>query len=345
MNLRRFGVDTVRVAHDLKVPLPMHDVGYREELAQGWTVNVRTERDEVLGLFESRTAFWQDAEQSTIRAQIQNAGRTVVAEYSVPRVLSDSILNTRLASAEETLDVTALLRARLRNVTPDMGDVEQTRFRRLDLAADIDAGEARPGLIAAAGQFVVPSARKITRNVFPGETGRVSTTQLTFRGYDKARELEHKTAKVLRALDQAQRDIIETELMAHKAAGTVRLELALTPKKNTLTEGDVMTGNIRWADVVETGFKGGQITIGGLDHIRREVDGRADLSPQSRNALIAFAVRYAELGEDGMLACMSRATFYRHRAKFKEAGLCLDDISTYSGDMDLRPVLAAVRAG
>lgn len=345
MNLRRFGVDTVRVAHDLKVPLPMHDAAYREELAQGWTVNVRTERDEALGLFESRTAFWQDAEQSTIRAQIQNAGRTVVAEYSVPRVLSDSILNTRLASAEETLDVTALLRARLRNVTPDMGDVEQTRFRRLDLAADIDAGEARPGLIAAAGQFVVPSARKITRNVFPGETGRVSTTQLTFRGYDKARELEHKTAKVLRALDQAQRESIETELRAHKAAGTVRLELALTPKKNTLTEGDVMTGNIRWADVVETGFKGGQITIGGLDHIRREVDGRADLSPQSRNALIAFAVRYAELGEDGMLACMSRATFYRHRAKFKEAGLCLDDISTYSGDMDLRPVLAAVRAG
>lgn len=345
MNLRRFGVDTVRVAHDLKVPLPMHDAAYREELAQTWTVNVRTERDEVLGLFESRTAFWQDAEQSTIRAQIQNAGRTVVAEYSVPRVLSDSILNTRLASAEETLDVTALLRSRLRNVTPGMGDVEQTRFRRLDLAADIDAGEARPGLIAAAGQFVVPSARKITRNVFPGETGRVSTTQLTFRGYDKARELEHKTAKVLRALDQAQRESIETELRAHKVAGTVRLELALTPKKNTLTEGDVMTGNIRWADVVETGFKGGQITIGGLDHIRREVDGRADLSPQSRNALIAFAVRYAELGEDGMLACMSRATFYRHRAKFKEAGLCLDDISTYSGDMDLRPVLAAVRAG
>lgn len=344
MELGKFGIDTVRVAHDLKEPLPMHDEGYRHLLAQEWTVNVRTERDEVLGLFESRTAYWQDAENPTIRAQIQNAGRTVVAEYSVPRVLTGSILNTRLATAEEALDVTALLRARLREVTPEMGDVENTRFRRVDLAGDINAGEARPGLIAAAGQFYVPGARKVVRNIFPGETGRVTTTQLTFRGYDKARELENKTAKVLRDLDQVQRESVEAELRAQREAGTVRLELALTPKKNPLTEGDVMTGNIKWADVVEAGFRGGVITIGGLDYIRREVDSRGNLSPQGRDALIAFAVRYAELGEDGMLAVMPKRTFYRKKKMFLDAGLRLDDVCTYSGEMDLKPVLEQVRA-
>lgn len=345
MQLGRFGVDTVRVAHDLKDPLPMGDEGYRRELAEHWTVNVRTERDEVLGLFESRTAFYQDDDNSTIRAQIQNAGRTVVAEYSVPRVLSGSILNTELASGEQTLDVTALLRAKLRTLTPGMGDVENTRFRRVDLAADIEAGEARPGLISAAAGFVVPGARKITRNVFPGETGRVTTQQLTFRGYDKGRELENKTARMLAKLDHQEAQAIRAEMQKYRDAGTVRLELALTPKKTTLTEGDIMQGNIKWADVVEAGFHGGVLTIGGLDYIRREVDGRADLTPQARNALIAFAVRYAELGEDGMQAAYTRATFYRQKKKFLDAGLRLDDVCSYSGDMDLRPVFERVRAG
>lgn len=345
MNLDRFGVDTLRVAHDLRQPLPMADAGYRDVLASsGWTVSVRTEKDPVLGLYDSRTAFWQDEENPTIRAQVQNAGRTVVMEYSVPRVMTGSVMNTQLASMAEAVDVTALLRARMRAELPEMGDVENTRFRRLDLAADVAAGDARPGLIAAAGQFVVPGARKITRNVFPGETGRVTTQTLTFRGYDKAKELENKTSKVMKALDEAQRDVVARELQRQKTAGIVRLELALTPKKHTLTEADVMEGNIRWADVVEAGFQGGLISIGGLDHIRREVDGRADLSPQRRNALIAFAVRYAELGEDGMQAAYKRATFYRQKKAFLEAGLRLDHITTYSGDMDLRPILKQVRA-
>lgn len=345
MDLIAFGVDTVRLAHELKTPLPMVDEGFRRELAQHWTVNVRTERDETLGLFESRTAFFQDAENSTIRAQIQNAGRTVVAEYSVPRVLSDSVLNLDLASPEQVRCVTEDVLQRLRSFTPELGEVDSPRWRRLDTAADIAAGEARPGLIAAAGQFMVPRARKVIRQVFPGETGRVTTAQMTFRGYDKGKELENKTSRVLRALEASEREKITARMEAYRTRGTVRLELAQTPKKFGLSENDMQTSNIKWADVVEAGFRGGVVTIGGLDYIRREVDGRADLSPQSRNALIAFAVRYAELGEDGMLAAYPRATFYRHKKAFLDAGLRLDDVCAYSGDMDLRPVLNAVRAG
>ncbi len=86
------------------------------------------------------------------------------------------------------------------------------------------------------------------------------------------------------------------------------------------------------------------MTIGGLDYIRREVDGRADLSTQTRNTLIAFAVRYAELGEDGMLAVMASRTFYRNKKRFLDSGLRLDDLTTYSGEMDLRPVINEVEA-
>ena len=345
MELIGFGVDTVRVAFDLQNPLPMGEDSYRRELAQDWTVNVRTERDEVLGLFESRTAFYQDEENPTIRAQIQNAGRTVVMEYSVPRVLSQSVLNLDLATPEQVQDVTQDVLARIRAVTPGMGAVDAPRWRRLDTAADIAAGDARPGLIAAAGQFMVPGARKVTRQVFPGETGRVTTTQLTFRGYDKGKELENKTARVLKALEATERDVVLAKMEEFRTRGAVRLELSQTPKKSSLSEEDVMRSNIKWADVLEAGFRGGVVTIGGLDYIRREVDGRADLSPQTRNALIAFAVRYAELGEDGMLAAMSRATFFRHKKKFLDAGLRLDDVCSYSGDMDLRPVIQRVRAG
>lgn len=350
MELSKFGVDTVRVAHDLVKPLPMQDEGFRREVAEaGWTVNVRTERDELLGLYESRTGFWQDAENPSIRAQIQNAGRTIVTEYSVPRVLSDSILNTQLASPGEVLDITAQVLARVITGIPVPGRhifhrTEATRYRRVDVAADVAAGDARPGLIAAAGQFVVPGARKVVRSVFPGETGRVTTTQLTFRGYDKAKELENKTARVLKELEASKREAIMQEMSVQRARGTVRLELALTPKKSLLTEDDMKNGNIKWADIVEAGFRGGVITIGGLDYIRREVDGRADLSPQGRDALIAFAVRYAELGEDGMLAVMPKRTFYRKKKMFLDAGLRLDDVCTYSGDMDLRPVINEVRA-
>ena len=371
MELRTFGVDTVRVAHDLLEPLPMGDAGYREELAHHWTVNVRTERDEVLGLFESRTGFWQDDENPSIRAQIQNAGRTLVTEYSVPRVLTSSILNTRLATPSETLDVTALVLDRIRQVTPLLGNTEDPRYRRVDLAADIAAGDARSGLISASAQFVVPGARKVTRSVFPGETGRVSTSNITFRGYDKARELENKTSKVMKALDDSERVRVQEELRDHKASGIVRLELALTPKKGALSTEDVMTGNIRWADVVDAGFKGGVITIGGLDHIRRQIDARkmtfecipvdgpndepnkgrvmlpvsGDLHPSTCSSLLAFAVRYALMGEDGMLAEMPRSTFYRHKKRFLEAGLRLDDLCSYTGEMDLNPVINAVRAG
>ncbi|GAA5535199.1 hypothetical protein Dalu01_03623 [Deinococcus aluminii] len=192
---------------------------------------------------------------------------------------------------------------------------------------------------------MVPGARKVVRQVFPGETGRVTTTQLTFRGYDKAKELENKTSRVLKALEAVERDAVMAKMEDYRTRGTVRLELAQTPKKSGLSGEDVKHSNIKWADVLEAGFRGGVVTIGGLDYIRREVDGRADLSPQTRNALIAFAVRYAELGEDGMLSAMSRATFFRHKKKFLDAGLRLDDVCTYSGEMDLRPVIRNVRAG
>lgn len=345
LELLAVGVDTVRVAHDFLNPLPMESPEYRADLAAaGWAVNVRSERHDVLGVLDSNTAFWQDEENPTIRAMVQNAGRSLVAEFSVPRVLTGSILNLQLGTPQDVLDVTEQVLQRIRDAGPAIGAVGEARWRRLDTAADIAAGDARPGLIAAAAQFCVPGARKITRNVFPGETGRVSTSQMTFRGYDKARELEHKSARVLRDLEPTVREQVLTQTEAYRSRGTVRLELAQTPKKRGLSGDDVQRGNIKFADTLTAGFRGGTLFIGGLDHIRRQVDGHGDWSTQRRNAMIAFAVRYAELGEDGMLASMPRATFYRNKKQFLEAGLRLDDLSSYTGELDLQPVIAAIRA-
>lgn len=373
MELIRFGVDTVRAAWELASPLPMESPEFRADMAAaGWSVNVRTERNDHGEVFEGRTGFWQSDENSSIRAQVQNGGRILVSEFSVPRVLSNSLLNLDLATWDEVQEVTHHVVRQIEQNTPMLGvpfrQVADSapRWRRADLAADVAAHEARPGLIAAAGRFVLPRV-KTTRQVFPGETARVSSQSLTFRTYDKAREMCNKTDALLIGLEPHQRLDIVNKIEAHRASGAVRLELAMTPKKGGLSGEDMAQANIKWADVVETGFSGGRVYIGGLDRIREQIDARrkvyespvlvlpngkpfrrsvsGDLSAQGANSLLAFAVRYAQLGEDGMLQIMSRATYYRHRKAFLDAGLSLDDLTTYQGEIDLTPVIKQVRAG
>lgn len=336
-----YGIDTVRWTSDLVDCLPLGDDQYRRELsAAGWQHHHRESITEDGELLDSRTMSWQDSENDTLRVHVYNAGRSVAAEFSAPRLLTGTTANLQLATADQVADLTDQVKQCIRGQLPNLVGFDEPIYRRLDMAADVAAYDARPGLIAAAAQFRIPRARKVTRQVFPGETSRASSSTLIFRGYDKAVELEHKCRKELH--DQK---VIDT-IQSYKASGAVRLELQtkLTKKDHTDTGEIVKHSNIKWADTVQTGFSGGRITIGGLDYIRRELDGNADLSPQSRNALIAFAVRYAELGEDGMKAAYSKPTFYRQKKKFLETGLRLEDVSTYSGEIDLVPVISAVRS-
>lgn len=334
-----FGVDTVRYCLDFDQALPMVSDAFRSELVHaGWSSAHRSfvDHGEVI---ESYTASYQDLENSTIRAMLYNTGRSMAVEYSVPRVLSGSVANLQLATPHQVVTTAHDLLDQLVSTLPETPapDAAGLKWRRIDTAADVAALDARPGLIAAAANFVIPGARKVTRQTFPGETGRASSRSLTFRGYDKALELEHKAKK-------NKVDLTE-QIGEYMRRGAVRLELAQTPKTGSFTTGDLAKSNITWAEVMTHGFSGGKITVGGLDHIRGIVDGNASLSPQTRSSILAFAVRLAVLGEDGMTAAYSKSAYYRWRKKFLDAGLNLSDISTYSGDIDLTGVLDTVKRG
>jgi hypothetical protein len=350
MELIKFGVDTVRVAFTADQALPIHDPSFQMELAgNSWGVQSRLIPGEDGGpVVESHTAMYQDTENPTLRAGVQNAGRTVWAEMSIPRMLTGSVLNTELGTAADVFDVVEAVRSRLvAGLLPEFRSTDPARFRRIDSAADIGAGANYPGLIAAGAHFKLPRARKVTRTVYPGETARVSGAQMTCRTYDKVREMTDKTAEILAGLSREERESVSAKLEQYRAAGVARLELAQTPKVGISVE-DIEHANIKWAEVVESGFgmagNEGVLFIGGLQRIRQQVDGM-DLHAATRSSLLAFAVRYAELGESGMLAAYSRATFFRHKRKFQDLGLALDDVVGFHGELDFRPVLKAVRHG
>jgi II/X family phage/plasmid replication protein len=97
-----------------------------------------------------------------------------------------------------------------------------------------------------------------------------------------------------------------------------------------------------FAEKLEQGFPNGRVYIGGLHKLRAQIDA-LPVSTQRRASLIAFATRYATLGYEGMQAAYSKPTFYRQRKQFQEHGLCLDDVTHFSGEVDFNPVIKQLR--
>lgn len=344
MDLISFGTDTVRVGYSMSNALPMSDEGYTDLLAHlGWGVqHKKFQHDLTGGAVESHTAMFQLPDNPSVRFGIQNAGATAWAEWSAPRLLTGAVANTALVSNDVVLDqVYRVVPSLLDTWLPESG-IESVRIRRQDITADIAAGRFKPALIAASANFRFERVRKINRSVFPGETARVVTPNKSFRGYDKALELCSKT------------DMMDENLMReaekYMQLGGVRMEIVDNDRRG-ISNYDVENTSSRYIKMFEYGFgldsesERTYIDIGGLFAVRQFIDS-LDISSKSKSALIAFAVRYAELGEEGMRQIMSKATFYRNKAKFIECGLSLSDLVPESscGRIDFADVIKEIKA-
>jgi hypothetical protein len=316
----------------------VEDRGVLHDLAvAGWRAHRSSSFDGELGtLTETTNYLWQDEANPTLRFGIQADGRTIWSEFSGPKLLHGRGHNMDLLSGEAAMDATAIAYGKLAAVLPDFDYADLHKFSRLDTALDVYAGETRAGVIAAGGQFHIPRARGLVRQVYPGETATVHGSRDQFRCYDKSLEMDKKAAKQLvewerKRLDEA------------RAKGLVRLEYADRNRKG-LTVSDVGEAHLRLADRLEAGFSGGVVFIGGLDQLRAQVYALG-VSSQRRSSLIEFAVLWAELrSQDAMKAVMSKPTYYRRRRQFLAAGLSPSDVCSWSGEVDFRPALKVVRA-
>lgn len=330
MRVLSYGVDTVRGRWVLDAPAPVDDPGFRAEMvAAGWVHRgtTRLDGDEVV---ETQTYQYQDPSNSTVRYLLHGAGH-VYSEFSVPRLLSGNLLNLDLAAGEVVRDQ---LDAHGERIAAVLGRAELEKLPRVDVAVDVAAGEARGGVISAMQQIVPGSGRKVTRHIYPGQTSMVRTAQLAVRGYDKAAELLAK----IPVKDRPDYAMVVAEA---RQMGRTRIEFEVKPRSG-LPVGVTEVIPTMIADLVDKGFPNKRVLVGGLERIRAEVDA-LDVSPQTRNALLGFAVRYAQLGEDGMKAMYSRRSWFRHKRRFLEFGLRLDDVTTWSGHIDFAPIVEELR--
>lgn len=282
----------------------------------------------------SETWSWQDPTNSTLRFHLRG-GRHLAAEFSVPRLLDDSPVNLRLASADEATEVLEYVGNLAGLQIPGASTPTLQKLSRADYACDLFAESSAPGVISAGAQFRMPGTRKMNKQLHPHEGAIIRTPQQTMRTYSKGLELVHKLSP---AQQKEHAPIIQLALQK----GLTRMEHMNRPRKSMSLEY-LDAGPRLFADRLEQGFPGGVVYIGGLHKIRAEVDG-LELSAQRKNSLLAFATRYAALGFEGMQAAYSRPTFYRQRKQFQDAGLCLDDITQFHGELDFNPVIHQLRA-
>lgn len=334
MHIVAHGVDTVRARFDVDTPFPINDSAAADELlARGWS-RFQSARVVDGDTVTTDNYSYQDEHNDSLRLFLR-AGDAVFAEFSAARLTADSPVNLALADG----DATGLILEDVRQLAADRLGVGLTprSIPRLDVAVDVAAEEARPAVISAMQQIRPGRARKVTRHIYPGETSTVASRHFTARGYDKARELVNK-------LRPKQREEYAGLLAETEAQGRTRLEFELKPRSGfPLTVVDDAVSLL--ARSIEDGFPSGVVYVGGLENVRAQLDGltRDEMSPQTKNALLAFAVRYAQLGESGMMAAYSRRTFFRHKARFLSYGFRLDDLSSWTGHVDFGAVAEELR--
>jgi hypothetical protein len=302
-------------------------------LGAGFILNSRTEfRDGEARLSEQYQ--YQNPENSTLRFWLRG-GAYLTTEFSAPRLLDDSPVNLNLATPDqvgELLEFAGTLGAAL---MPGAPAVELHKLNRLDYACDLAAREKLPGVIAAAAQFRFPGARKPSTHTYPGETATIRSSQETFRTYGKGRELEHK-------LSTKQRDQYADIIKLTKERGVTRMELS-NRTRGGLALNCLPNAPHNFSERLESGFNGGTVMIGGLTRLEAEISSLG-LNSRMESTLIKFAARYAVLGEDGMKERYSKPTFYRNKKQFLALGLRLDDLCTFQGEIDFKPVIRFLKA-
>jgi hypothetical protein len=314
--------------------IPEADPGWRSEmLGAGFRHNSQTflEDGEVIN---SDSYQYQDERYSTLRLNLRG-GSYLAAEFSAPRLLDDSPVNTRLASPGEVDELLEFVGSYASALIPGAPALERHKLSRLDYAADLDAGPMLPGVISVGAQFRIPGARKLSSYVYPGETSTVRSSWATFRAYAKGRELHEK-------LRPADREKYAEVIRLTREKGVTRMEFS-DRKRGGLAWDSLNTASVGFSERLQQGFGGGVVLIGGLARLESEISSLG-LSSQRESSLLKFATRYAVLGEDGMKERYSKPTFYRTKRLFLDYGLRLDDVCSFEGEIDLRPVIEQLRA-
>lgn len=315
--------------------LPVHDNGYREALLEA---GFRRQSQDWLDDGErvsSERYLYQDPKNGTLRYELRGMGEWLTTEFSAPRLLEDSPVNLSLASSAEVEELLGVAAATATDLIPERPSLELHRLNRLDYAVDLAAGQMLPAVISASAQFRFPRARKASTHVYPGETATIRSDRRTFRCYGKGGELREK-------LKPAERARFAPIIENAKAKGLTRMEL-MDRRKGGIAKHTLSRGAFEFAQTLETGLSGGVVTIGGLAALEAEI-AALEVSSQRKATLLQFATRYAVLGADAMQERYSKRTFYRHRRLFLEHGLRLDDLCTYQGEVDFRPVIEMLRA-
>lgn len=336
MEIAAHGFDTLRPIWEFPEGLPAVDPVWQSDmLAAGFEASMKRSVDEQTGeLVASETWSWQDPKNSTLRLYLRG-GRHLAAEFSVPRLVDDSPVNLQLAAPDVALEVLEYVGNYAEGLIPGARKPVLQKLSRADYACDLFAELAAPGVIAAGGQFQMPGTRKMNKQLHPHEGAIVRAAQQTMRTYSKGLELNHK-------LNRKQREQHAPIIQLALEKGLTRMEHMNRPRKAMSLEY-LQDGPQVFADRLERGYPGGRVYIGGLHKLRAEID-QLEVSSQRKNSLLAFATRYAALGYEGMQAAYSKRTFYRQRKQFQDAGLCLDDIVQYHGEIDFNPIIQQLRA-
>jgi hypothetical protein len=334
ISLSAHGVDTVRASFRVLDSVPETDPGWRSEmLGAGFEHSSRTflEDGEVIN---SDTYQYQDERYSTLRLTMRG-GSYLAAEFSAPRLLDDSPINTRLASPGEVDELLEFVGGYASALIPGEPALERHKLSRLDYAADLEAGPMLPGVISAGAQFRIPGARKLSSHVYPGETSTVRSSWATFRAYSKGLELREK-------LRPADREKYAEVIRLTREKGVTRMEFS-DRRRGGLAWSALPAGSVGFSERLQQGFGGGVVVVGGLAHLEAEITA---LGLDSRRAasLLTFATRYAVLGEHGMKERYSKTAFHRTKRLFLEYGLRLDDVCSFEGEIDLRPVIQELKA-
>ena len=338
MDIASFGFDTVKAKYLLGEPLPTNDRNFMlDMLEMGWEPKIRQHPAATYdGSMQQSTVYFHQAEGATLRYNVINAGREVLAEYSVPRYRDSSYLNFVLAEPEE-------VRASLNNVARELQSrlplrcvPRFERLLRLDAAVDIFAKEAKPGLIKAAKNFKIPKAKKQNVKTVNSETTYIQSPSATFRVYDKGSEALAKTRKLSLSKDE------EAQVNVAKRLGRVRMEYVFGQRGGFVLEA-LDTFMSKYADTLEQGFGGSELVIGGLDHIGQQLD-TLETNEMTRAKLYMFVVRCTRLGLEGTRKLMGKTAYYDALKKTREHGLQIDDSNQYEGKISLRPVFGTLRA-
>jgi hypothetical protein len=357
MEVLSAGVDTIRAKYSVQ-RLDLGAGAVRDEFVNaGWKYQYKEqfENGDIHGVgtrIGSHSMSYH-GEGETLRLHLRD-GQHLYAECSVPRMMTGELVNIELGAGD---DVRMTLDGIQHRVKTWFKEPAFQKILRLDTAVDLAALAQMPAVISSAMQFKPPHTRKVVKMIFPGETSWIRGKQVSVRCYNKAHELMHKVGR-----DESYNGIL------HMCRQQGRTRFEIEGKLKGGYSMDVLKdvrGNV--ADVIESGFSNLNVYVGGLEQLRQEIEQltspeyagqvwdddldawmphhvQKPVAAQTKNGLLAFAVRYAALGEMGMLSAYSRSAFYRHKQRFLQFGLSLDAVCEWHGYVDYAPVVEQLRA-